>query len=78
MGPVDRIAEQWGTRTPYGVGEGWPTPVAAAVTGIAEITGDKVLPLLRSGKAATVVDTSTDPARAVGDVAREPGVREQL
>jgi predicted RNA polymerase sigma factor len=80
-----------------------------AVTGIAELTGDKpwmttagwtgialaalslyaalafelegttkrdVLPLLRRGKAAAAVDAS--PQQAVGDLAREPGVREQL
>ncbi|MFD2090869.1 molybdopterin oxidoreductase family protein [Blastococcus deserti] len=27
MGRVDRIAEPWGTRTPYGPGETWPTRV---------------------------------------------------
>lgn len=27
MGRVDRIAEPWGTRTPYGPGEPWPTRV---------------------------------------------------
>jgi hypothetical protein len=27
MGRCDRIAEPWGTRTPYGPGERWPTPV---------------------------------------------------
>jgi succinate-acetate transporter protein len=82
-----------------------------AVTGIAELTGDKpwmtaagwtgialaalsfyaalafelegtakrdVLPLLRRGKAAAAVDRSTHPRQAAGDLAREPGVREQL
>ena len=27
MGRVDRIAEPWGTRTPYAAGEDWPTRV---------------------------------------------------
>jgi len=27
MGNVDRIAEPWGTRTPYGPGENWPARV---------------------------------------------------
>jgi hypothetical protein len=27
MGKIDRIAEPWGTRTPYGSGEQWPVRV---------------------------------------------------
>ena len=33
MGRIDRIAEPWGTRTPYGPGETWPTRVDSYLAG---------------------------------------------
>ncbi len=38
MASVDRIAEPWGTRTPYGPGETWPTRVD---THLAEGVGEE-------------------------------------
>jgi hypothetical protein len=39
---VDRIAEIWGTRTPYGRGERWPVRVDSALAdGVAEADVDR-------------------------------------
>ncbi|MGY1771324.1 molybdopterin oxidoreductase family protein [Blastococcus sp. SYSU D00813] len=40
MGRIDRIAEPWGTRTPYGPGETWPTRVDSYLDG--DLTEDDV------------------------------------
>jgi anaerobic selenocysteine-containing dehydrogenase len=42
MGRIDRIAEPWGTRTPYGAGETWPTRVDSyLVDGLTEDEVDR-------------------------------------
>src|ERR1700712_827762 len=42
MGQVDRIAEPWGTRTPYGSGERWPVRVDSFLAdGVAEQDVDR-------------------------------------
>src|SRR4051794_41509393 len=45
MGRVDRIAEPWGTRTPYGSGEPWPTRVDMRLAdGVTEDQVDRWVP----------------------------------
>jgi succinate-acetate transporter protein len=64
---------------------GWTGLVLAALSLYAalafELEGTAkhgVIPLLRRGKAAAAVDTSTHPLHVTDEPAREPGVREQL
>ena len=81
---VTGIAELTGDK-PWMTAAGW-TGVALAVLAFyaalafeLEGTAKKaVLPLLRRGKAATALDSAAGPQQAVGDVTREPGVRQQL
>jgi succinate-acetate transporter protein len=81
---VTSLAEITGEK-PWMTAAGWTGVVLAALSFYAALAFElegaakrDVLPLLRRGKAATAVAASAQPQQVVGDVAREPGVREQL
>ena len=55
MSDVDRIAEPWGTRTPYGPGETWPTRVDTHLAdGLTEADVD------RWAQSATILHSNGD------------------
>ncbi|MBN1093208.1 molybdopterin-dependent oxidoreductase [Blastococcus sp. TML/M2B] len=70
MGRIDRIAEPWGTRTPYGPGETWPTRVDSY---LAEgLTEDDVERWVQS---ATIMHSNGDGLDIAVKDARIVGVR---
>src|SRR3954469_3116528 len=70
MGRVDRIAEPWGTRTPYGSGEPWPTRVDMRLAdGVTEDQVDRWVP------AATILPSNGDGRDIAVKDGRIVGVR---
>lgn len=81
---VTGIAELTGD-TPWMTAAGWTGVALAALSLYAALafelegtTKRAVLPLLRRGRAASALASSADTTDVVGDLTREPGVREQL
>src|SRR3954452_8639206 len=70
MGRVDRIAEPWGTRTPYGSGEPWPTRVDTRLAdGVTEDQVDRWVP------SATILHSNGDGLDIAVKEGRIVGVR---
>src|SRR3982751_1403607 len=70
MGRVDRIAEPWGTRTPYGSGEPWPTRVDMRLAdGVTEDQIDRWVP------SATILHSNGDGLDIAVKDGRIVGVR---
>jgi hypothetical protein len=70
--------EPWMTAAGWtGIGSAALSFYASLATELEGTAKRDVLTLLRRGKAAAAVDTST-PAQVTGDLARGPDVREQL
>src|SRR3954469_3831474 len=70
MGRVDRIAEPWGTRTPYGSGGPWPTRVDMRLAdGVTEDRVDRWVP------SATILHSNGDGLDIAVKDGRIVGVR---
>jgi anaerobic selenocysteine-containing dehydrogenase len=70
MGRIDRIAEPWGSRTPYGPGEAWPTRVDSYLDG--DLTEADVDRWVRS---ATILHSNGDGLDIAVKDGRIVGVR---
>ena len=70
MGRIDRIAEPWGTRAPYGPGETWPTRVDMHLAdGLSEDDVDRWV------QSATVLHSNGDGLDIAVEDGRIVGVR---
>ena len=71
MSRIDRIAEPWGTRTPYGPGEPWPVRVDSYLDG--DLTEDDVDRWVQSASILHSNGDALDIAVKDGRIARVRG-----
>lgn len=80
MARIGRIAEAWGSRTPYGRGESWPTRVDSSLAdGLTPDDGDRWVQsatiLHSNGDGLDIAVTGTTwPPTCATSIARPPGV----